>query len=429
MPYKGVESLAIEEECIRRWVSDLNPHTAKHHAYYFLQYLKWFKQMGYWPSAKAMLEEYEKLSPEERFKHVDVIKQYLKSKGTGSSDRRNALSAIKSFYEYHRLPLPRLPRTEVSRLFRPSESDKRRAIELTPLKVDEVRRLVLNSPQPYKAAMIVMFQSAMGIAEFTQFNIVGWQKVVNELEKPGPLRIDLYREKTSREAVKKYYTFISEDAKSLIKEWLNMRPKMEGALFLTFNKMKREWVPLRGELVSNMITIVAKKIGLIKRNGLNRYHVHAHEFRDLFKSLCTLSGVNPIASEFFLGHEIDKLGYDKSPQYDEEWFRNEYRKVEPKLNILSNPSGIERENELKKSFRRELLLVAGFKEEEINEVDLVKMSDNDFQKMVKEKLLGDMNNKSKQKVVALSEVDKYLAQGWEFVAALPNKKAIMRIPS
>jgi len=101
--------------------------------------------------------------------------------------------------------------------------------------------------------------------------------------------------------------------------------------------MKREWVPLRGELVSNMITIVAKKIGLIRQNGLNRYHVHAHEFRDLFKSLCTLSGVDPIASEFFLGHEIDKLGYDKSPKYDKEWFRNEYRKVVPKLNILSNP--------------------------------------------------------------------------------------------
>lgn len=30
------------------------------------------------------------------------------------------------------------------------------------------------------------------------------------------------------------------------------------------------------------------------------------------------------------------MGYDKSPEYDEMWFRNEYLKVEPVLNLLSN---------------------------------------------------------------------------------------------
>lgn len=89
-------------------------------------------------------------------------------------------------------------------------------------------------------------------------------------------------------------------------------------------------------MLGNRLTEIAKRLEIIKPNGLNRYHVHLHEFRDLFKSLCTLHGVNAVASEFFLGHVIDKLGYDKSPEYDIEWFRNEYLKVEPVLNILSN---------------------------------------------------------------------------------------------
>jgi hypothetical protein len=119
-----------------------------------------------------------------------------------------------------------------------------------------------------------------------------------------------------------------------------MRPETKtDALFVTYNKNKREWVPVTGRLVSDMLRKVAKKIGLISPNGLNRYHIHTHEFRDLFKSLCTLNGVNQVASEFFLGHTIDKLGYDKSPQYDKEWFRQEYMKVEPMLNVLSNPEG------------------------------------------------------------------------------------------
>jgi len=37
--------------------------------------------------------------------------------------------------------------------------------------------------------------------------------------------------------------------------------------------------------------------------------------------------------------KMPKLGYDKSPQYDEEWFRQEYMKVKPMINVLSNPEG------------------------------------------------------------------------------------------
>ena len=79
-----------------------------------------------------------------------------------------------------------------------NRQDKRKAMELTHIKLDEVRKLILNAPQPYKAAIMLLFQGAMGLAEFTQFNLEGWECVVERLDEPGPLRIDLYREKTSR---------------------------------------------------------------------------------------------------------------------------------------------------------------------------------------------------------------------------------------
>ncbi|MFQ5998696.1 MAG: hypothetical protein ACE5KO_05265 [Candidatus Bathyarchaeia archaeon] len=316
MPYKGLASLGIEEKCIKSWVSDLNPSTAKNYAYYLIRYIEYVKENGHWASAEEMLKDYQKLKPEKRFRHIDVLKQYVKSRKTGHKDKRNTWFAVRSFYQYHRASLPTIPKNEITRLYRPSEQDKRRALELAPLNLDEVRKLILNSPQPYRAAFMVIFQSAMGLAEFTQFNLKGWRKVLDNLNHPGPLRIDLYREKTSREGVKRYYTFIGEDGKSQIKEWLTRKPNTESdALFVSFNKNSKTWVPLNSQLIGNMITKVARRSGLIKANGLNRYPIHAHEFRDLFKSLCTLNGVHHVASEHFLGHEIDKQGYDKSPQY------------------------------------------------------------------------------------------------------------------
>jgi len=432
MPFKDLGSFSIEEDCVRRWAEDLNPATAKNYVYYFLRYLEWVRSRRYWRSAKAMLEEYGELDQKEQFRHLDVVKRYVKSKGTGSSDRLNTWCAVRSFYEYHRAALPKLPRNEASRVFKPNESDKRRALELAPLRLEELRELAMSMRQPYKAILMVIFQGAMGLAEFAQFDENAWHNVVESLEKPGPIRVDLYRSKTSRTSIRKYYTFISDDAKALIKQWLQIRPKDKDLkhLFVTFNKNTGKWVPVTSPRIGSAITKAAKRTGLVKENGLQRYHIHAHEVRDLFKSLCTLSGVNQVASELFLGHVVDKLGYDKSPEYDEEWFRNEYRKVEPHINVISNPKGLKGDQDLKLAFKRELLLVAGYNQKEIDAMSLTAISDEDLNAKIREKLLGVMtNNGAKQKVVGVEEVEKHLTQGWEFVATLPNGKAILKLPS
>ena len=323
--------------------------------------------------------------------------------------------------------------------------------------VEEVRNLILNSSQPYRAAFMVMFQSAMGLAEFTQFNLGGWQRLVEGLDQPGPLRIDLYREKTSKTRVSRYYTFIGEDGKNLIREWLSVRPNVGGdALFVVLNKNRNVWVPLKGSHIGNMITRIGKKAGLIKPNSLNRYHIHAHEFRDLFKSLCTLNGVNSIASEFFLGHSIDKLGYDKSPQYDEKWFKSQYEKVEPRLNLLSNPFGEtlakriefsknEAVTEAVRSFAAALgidpLKVRIEKQKEIGreptqkeEVEAIqgqirKLVTHPF-KLKQEDSNHNFNHNNFQryesKLIAEEELLPHLDEGWNIIKELSNGKIIVR---
>jgi integrase len=439
LPYKGWESLPIGEECIKEWASDLNPSTAKNYAYYLLRYLRWARGKGYWPSARAMLAEYGALEPKERPKHLGILKEYIKSLGTGTRDRRVTWSAVKSFYDYHRLPLPSPSRSEASRLFAPSEKDKRRAVELSPLRLEDVRQLILNAQQPYKAAIMVLLQSAMGLAEFTQFNLLGWKRAIQDLDEPGPLRIDLYREKASRQEVRRYYTFLGEDAKGLIRDWLAMRPEVDvDALFVVYNKNGRRWVPLRGRLLADMITAVAKRIGLIKPNGLDRYPIHAHEFRDLFKSICTLRGVNPVASEFFLGHAIDKMGYDKSPQYDQEWFRREYCKVEPQLNLLSNPSGAGMEARMEQ-VRREAALEAIRRFAEALGIDPMRVRierqeelgreldvEEEIQAIQGEIKRSRSGNGDPKRIVGEGELERYLAEGWDVQTVLPSGRVLVR---
>lgn len=337
MPYKGVESFQIEEECVKRWARDLRPSTARTYVYYFLKYLEWVKKNGFFSSAEEMLNDARKGDPETLYNHLELVFSYLKQLNVGIKDKKNRYMAIRNFYEYHRCPLPKPSKQQLNRVFYPSELDKLRALNRRPLKLEEVKKIIIHAPQPYKAAFMVVLQSGMGPAEFDIFNRYSWHSVVQHLDSEGPVKIDLIRQKTSRGVVRKYYTFIGEDAKMLIKEWLKERPTEapKDYLFVVYNRQKKEFVPLTGRLLGNMLTKIAKRIGLIEPNGLNRYHIHLHEFRDLFKSQCTLCGVHQVASEFFLGHVIDKLGYDKSPEYDVEWFKKEYMKVEPELNILS----------------------------------------------------------------------------------------------
>ncbi|MEM3733275.1 MAG: site-specific integrase, partial [Candidatus Bathyarchaeia archaeon] len=136
--------------------------------------------------------------------------------------------------------------------------------------------------------------------------------------------------------------------------------------------------------------------------------------------------------QFWMGHKGDienryTTNKQKLPESVIEDMREAYRRSQEYLQTTRAEASSE--EKVKESFRKQLLLVAGFKKEEIEKMDLLSLSDEEFQSMVRQKLLGAMiNNGAKQKVVGINEVEAYLSQGWEFVASLPNNKAIMKIP-
>ena len=86
------------------------------------------------------------------------------------------------------------------------------------------------------------------------------------------------------------------------------------------------------------------------------------------------------------------------------------------------------EEKLRQAFRKQLLLVAGFNQDEVEKMDLSSINDEELQEIVRKKLLGvEKSDCVQQKVVDISDVENYLAQGWEYVANLPNKKVIIKL--
>jgi len=57
------------------------------------------------------------------------------------------------------------------------------------------------------------------------------------------------------------------------------------------------------------------------------------------------------------------------------------------------------------------------------------MTDEELHNLVRQRLLGVMaNNGNRQRVISLADVERYLGEGWEYVTALPNERAIIKMP-
>lgn len=82
-------------------------------------------------------------------------------------------------------------------------------------------------------------------------------------------------------------------------------------------------------------------------------------------------------------------------------------------------------DDIRADFRKQFLLVSGYGPEEIEEMDISAMDDEEFQDLVKGRLLGE-NNGAKQKVVNTAQLSRYLEDGWEFVASPEKGKAVVK---
>ena len=325
----GLRDFVEGSPAVQRWVEDLGQGTMESYLYIFIPWLRWLEENG---------GDFARLSPDElvawqrgnpsSYELVDLLQAHVR--GLSGRYRMSSLvqvrTVIRSFFLYNRVELPRdkkfRPRSEVPKV-------------VGTLVWGEVVRMVRSSNPMYRAVFLCMFQGGMDVDGLLRWSDGGLESVRGQLEGGRhPLRIDLPGRKRNKN-VKPFYTFLGRDAVDSLKIWLRKRPRVDhGSIFVT-----QFGTPLSESSLRRYWLLRLERLGLIERRGDgnrgNRYGKNLHEMRDVFRSRWRPSGCDIEIAEFFMGHDLDKLGYDKSPWHYPDWFEEQYLTAEPWLNILS----------------------------------------------------------------------------------------------
>jgi len=223
-----------------------------------------------------------------------------------------------------------------------------------------------------------------------------------------------------------YFTFLSEEGCDYLKAYLEMRIR-------NGEKMTPDSAVISPKIAKKQF-IATTNIGDAARNAIRKagFPWRPYVLRSFFATQMMLAESKGLIirdyRSFFMGHKGDieavyTLNKRKLPPDVVEQMRSCYAKVQKYLQTVSPKDSAE---ELTKAFKRQLLLVAGMKPNEIKDEHLG-LDEEEFQKLVQEKLVREVNrNQSSQKVVDVGEIEVHLKKGWEFVGLLPNEKAILK---
>ena len=254
-------------------------------------------------------------------------------------------------------------------------------------------------------------------------------KISDEIQFDKTPAMILVRNKLSK-ARHQYFSFIGEEGATYIREYLDERRKQGEELayespLLQFDvRDVKTNAFLRTTLVTRDIREAIEQAGLKMRPYvLKAYFSTALDIAES-KSL-----ISHPWRQFIMGHKGDiEARYstnERLPPDMIEEMRQSYQKclkyMETRMSEVTEDNA--------RLYLQQLLSAVGYKQEEIDKMNLSNISSDEFQKLLRDKVAGAMaSNGSKQKLVPMNDIEQLLSEGYEFQAVLPNGKAIMKMP-
>jgi len=309
---------------VENWLQRLRPTTARVSKCIWGQFIRWLQVNGgpfkeYSPS--QLLEYQRAATSEHRYDLLDLTQRFILSQHGRKGTKMNKYIKVRSFFLHNRADLPG------DRSFKIRGDESKVQGSLT---VEQVRELILACNPMYHALILVMFQSGMGENEIIYWSRFGFKKLLKDLEtNPSIVRVDLPGRKGNE---RPFYTFISGDALEAVKVCVNRIGRAADCIFPTSLGTSISYPALHSYWRDHLNRLGLWGVGDSKsyRSGKN-----SHEMRDLFRSQWAKSPAKPEVGEFFMGHNIDPLAYNKAWQ-DEKFYREEYLKALPYLQLLSS---------------------------------------------------------------------------------------------
>jgi integrase len=307
------------------WLGRLSPSTAKIRKFIIYRFEAWLcKADPTFKDLDNLVRVQKDAVGDDRYKILDLVQHHVMELRGRASYKKMVYSALRSFFAHNRADLP--PDKSFS-----IKGDLPRVNGQ--LSCDNIRRIILSSNVCYQAVFLCMFQAAMGKEEIVYWSNHGLQALKTQLELGEKvIKIDLPGRKRSK-FEKPYYTFIAGDALVALRTW--MVYQSGETIFSNIDGGPLTKVGLNGYWIRHL-----RRLGLASPSKpfdrSNRTGRNVHELRDVYRTQWSKSTAKPECAEYFMGHSIDPLGYNKS-FLDEDFYRKEYCRALPYLNVLSSP--------------------------------------------------------------------------------------------
>lgn len=286
---------------------------------------------------------------------------------------------------------------------------------------EELKRVIMHTEVRGKALITMLASSGMRIGELLSLRV----KDIDFAKKPTTvyLRAEVTKDRQAR------YCFMSDEAATFLKEFLGQRIQDPGSyVFPTSTRGRAHKTgnePMTYWNADEIFSRALRASSLEEKDDNGRDVIHIHSLRKFFFSqLVPVLGRDVV--EALMGH---KAFLDSSyRRFTEKQMGEFYLKGMNAVTVMMKKESVD-EQGVKRAFKEQFLLVAGFKQQEIDQMDLQEMSNEGLQSVVRQKLVGIMTgNGSKQRVVSAQEVKSYIGQGYEYVASLPDGEAIVKVP-
>lgn len=323
-----------------------------HYGAMLCRFFKWLRVEKGWDVTPEELlnDQLRRLKSDDikdRRHHVNLALEFTRDNRdahfSALSEKRkyHYFSTIRSFYNYHEVPL-----TRALNKFGKKRNRKYYPKQIT---VHQFKKILGVLSQRERTIALIMFQSGMELgAVLYKFSYM-WHAVKPQLE-IGRERIKIEIDERKGNG-NWYFTYISKDAVHELKKWLILRKEIVERVKNRSGYINPEIETGTPIFITNHGTryrecnFHANYVDIMRRKGMKTdpYEKVSHMFRKLFKTEASIPAraIDRYIIEFWLGHTggVEKVGaeYDRTPEIYEKVIEKEYIKLEPFINIYSSP--------------------------------------------------------------------------------------------
>jgi len=324
------------------WLSSVSESTRPLYARRLYDFFEWLTTEGEFQgySPPQVLDYQDKATGRDKVKIANRLSTFVSGKAMELRPKTltHYYSTTRSFFAFHGCDLPR-------RGFSLPDGFK----EPAPQNLDYPKLVkIISATKPRDRAIItIMFQAGFGWREFAQFN-KSWDQVKSQLEAgQDHLIIELTGRKKARGLSQGFKTIVGRDGVNQLREYLKIRgePKPGEPIFLRQNRNRSDQplgpvaptgraIRADFERLARRVTLIGEKV---KLSNTVRYGISLHQLRDVLKTQWAQTKADKTVIDYLLGHQVDPNDYLKFGSV-EKYLLQEYRKAEPMISPLSNPT-------------------------------------------------------------------------------------------